>query len=494
MSGLLSNEDVATALLDNESLATWAARSGIELSDGELAALRYDWPFWARPSQRAPVGEWLTWLIMGGRGIGKTRSGAEWIREGVDEGVMRFAFIGPTAADVRDVMVEGESGILAVFPPHQTPKYEPSKRRVTFHTGATATLFSSEEPKRLRGPQHERVWCDEPGAWRYLEQTMSNMQLGLRLGDRPRSLLTTTPIPIRFFRDLIADAAAGKPVVVTGGKTTDNADNLAPTFLAKVLDDYQGTRLGEQELEGKLLDAWEGALWMSSWIQRGDLPTLSQEVIAIDPAISTTKKSDESGIILAGAEGSTPKRFWIADDLSGKWSTTQWVMLALSRYWQKPTRKLIAETNRGGDMVRDALLAFDAASLRADGTSIIRLSSTRYRLVEQRSEKRREPLVLELDVEGFHRLPSGAVHVVHGYKGKGNRAEPVAALYQQGRGFHARRFTELEEQMTTWDPVMTPDSPDRLDAVVWAALSLGFATSSPALGKNITQGARRLAA
>lgn len=480
------------APLLGESLARWTARAGIELSDEDLAALRYDWRFWGRPEQFPPIGDWLTWLVCAGRGFGKTRIGAEWVREEVEAGVMRIALIGPTAADVRDTMIRGESGILAVFPPHQRPKYEPSKRRITFHTGAEAYLYSAEEPDRLRGPQHERAWCDEPCAWRYLEETIAMLEFGMRLGEQPRVLFTSTPRPIPFFQNLAADAAAGKPVAITNGSTLANADNLPATFLAKVLETYQGTRLGEQEIDGKILTTWSGALWQKDWIQHVEPRPLSKEVIAIDPAISTTRKSDETGIVHAGADTMSPRNFCVVDDISGKWTTSQWAMIALSRYWARPGRKLVAETNRGGDMVKDALLTFDASTLRADGQSISKVGATRYRLIEQRTEKRHDPVVLEIDVANFKRLPSSAVEVVHGYKGKGNRAEGPAALYEQGRGVHFGAFPVLEGQMTQWDPTTDPDSPDRLDALVWAALSLGFADPGiPSLSKNLLTGTRR---
>jgi len=476
-----------------ESLAKWTARSGIELSDAELAALRYDWRFWGRPEQFEPPGDWLTWLVCAGRGFGKTRIGAEWVREQVEAGVERIALVGPTAADVRDTMIRGKSGLLAVFPPHQRPKYEPSKRRITFHTGAEAYCYSAEEPDRLRGPQHEVAFCDEPVAWRYLDETIAMLEFGMRCGDRPRVLFTSTPRPIPFFQNLAADAAAGKPVVITTGSTLANADNLPATTIAKLLETYDGTRLGEQELYGKILDTWVGALWQSSWIQHVEVRPLSQEVVAVDCAITTSQKSDETGLIHAGADTMSPRNFCVVEDISGKWTPSQWAMLALSRYWARPGRKVVAETNRGGDLVRDTLLMFDASTLRADGTSIIKVGATRYRLVEQRSEKRREPLVLEVDTERFGRLPSAALTLVHGYKGKGNRAEAPAALYEQGRGYHFGTFPVLEGQMTQWDPTTDPDSPDRLDALVWAAISLGFATPpSPALGAKVTHGSRRL--
>ena len=488
----------------SESLAAWTARNldRVQLSTRELAALRWCWEFWARTEQLAPSTDWQTWLILAGRGWGKTRTGAEWVRSEVQRGVRRIALVGPTAGDVRDVMVEGESGLLGVFPRHQAPKYEPSKRRVTFHTGARAYLYSSEKPGRLRGPQHEVAWCDEPGAWKYREDTWSNLQLGLRLGDRPRAVLTSTPLPIPFFRDLVEDARRGKPVVVTSGSTLDNRANLAPTFIARVLDLYEGTRLGRQELNGELLDAWAGALWQQGWIHR--IPSandVEEERFAIDPAISTTRKSDETGLIHCGAMGGKPRRFVVTNDLSGKWTTTQWTLLAAAQHFTALQRgqrcKVVAEVNRGGDMVRDALLTFDARNFEPIDDSIERVSEHRYRLIEQRGEKRREPVILIVDISPVtRRFALADLDLVHGFKGKSNRAELIAALYEQGRGFHAGTFEELERQMTTWDPTTDPQSPDRLDALVWGARSLGFAIEprrTPGLSAHITAGTRRAA-
>lgn len=484
------------------SLAEWVAKNNVELSTLELAALSHTWDFWARPEQLPPTGNWITWLILAGRGFGKTRSGAEWVRAEVEAGVMRIALVGPTASDVRDVMVEGESGLLAVFPPHQTPKYEPSKRRVTFHTGARAYLYSSEKPGRLRGPQHEIAWCDEPGAWKYRDETYSNLKFGLRLGPRPRMVLTTTPLPIPFFRDLVKAADEGKPVVVTRGKTTDNVANLPEAFIADVVEAYGGTRLGRQELDGELLDAWAGALWQQGWIHR--IPSASdveEERFSIDPAISTTRKSDETGLVHCGAMAGKPRRFVVTNDLSGKWTTTQWTLLAAAQHFTALQRgqrcKVVAEVNRGGDMVRDALLTFDARTFEPIDDAIERVGEHRYRLIEQRSEKRREPTILVVDLSHVsRRFVANDLDLVHGFKGKSNRAELIAALYEQGRGFHAGTFEELERQMTTWDPTTDPQSPDRLDALVWGARSLGFAIEprkAPSLSANITAGTRRAA-
>lgn len=463
----------------------------------QMAGLEHAWRFWARPDQLPPSGDWSTWLVLAGRGWGKTRTGSECVREMVEsQGCERIALVGPTAADVRDVMIEGESGILAVFPRGKRPRFEPSKRRITFANGAIATCYAAEEPERLRGPQHDFAWCDELAAWRYLDSTWSNLQMGLRLGRRPRSLITTTPKPIDFLRALVkASEDPESGVVVTRGSTMDNAANLARVFLEKIQAQYAGTRLGEQELRGMLLDAWAGALWQSSWIRHGVPPQQAREVVAIDPAISVTRDSDETGLIHCGADLQDRPDLWVLDDRSGRWTTTQWVLLALESYFSRFDNRirLVAETNRGGDLVRDAILSFGLDRLEPDGTSIIRLSETRLRLIEQRSERRREPQMVDVDLSKFRR-ERPRLELVHAYKGKGHRAEPVAALYEQGRGHHAERFVDLETQMTTWDPTATPESPDRLDALCWGALDLGFARSVPALGQRITSGRRRLAA
>ena len=471
-----------------------------QVSRRELAALEHEWKFWARPDQLPPGGTWRTWIVLAGRGWGKTRTGGETVRLRVEQGYQRIALVGPTAADVRDVMIEGESGILAAFPASERPRFEPSKRRVRFYTGAIATCYAAEEPERLRGPQHDFAWCDELAAWRYLEATWSNLQMGLRLGARPQAIVTTTPKPLQFLRDLVSAAQTpANEIVVTRGSTFDNAANLSPSFLDQIRAQYAGTRLGEQELNGALLDAWAGALWQASWIRRADRPgRLDRESVAIDPAISVGKDSDETGIVHAGASDRTPADLWVLDDRSGRWTTTQWVLLALGAYFGRADNRIrpVAETNRGGDLVRDAILSFDLDRLEPDGTSIIRLSSTHLRLVERRSERRREPQIIDLDVSAFRR-ERPRLELVHAYRsqGKEHRAEPVAALYEQGRGYHAERFADLETQMTTWDPTTTQESPDRLDALVWAAIDLGFAsTRAPALPSRITSGRRRLAA
>src|SRR6266478_4320826 len=249
------------------SLASPPETTGNELaaafSPAEARALLYDWSFWARPAQKPPTGSWRVWLLLAGRGFGKTRTGAELVRARVAAWTARrLALVAPTAADARNVMVEGESGILAISPPWDRPRYEPSKRRLTWPNGAIATLYSADEPDRLRGPQHDATWCDELGSWRYPE-AWDMLMLGMRSGNDPRVVVTTTPRPTKLIRALIADPTA----VVTRGSTYENQTNLAPAFLQQIIRKYEGTRLGRQELDAEILDDVPGALWTRGVIE-----------------------------------------------------------------------------------------------------------------------------------------------------------------------------------------------------------------------------------
>lgn len=270
-------------------------------TSAEARALLYQWGFWARPNQVPPAGEWRVWLVLAGRGFGKTRTGAELIRARVAaRTVRRIALVAPTASDVRDVMVEGESGILAVSPPWQRPRYEPSKRRLTWRNGAIATLFSADEPERLRGPQHDAAWCDELASWRHPE-AWDMLMFGLRLGTDPRVVVTTTPRSTPLLRSLVIDPS----VAVTRGTTYENRANLAPAFFGQIIRKYQGTRIGRQELEAELLEDVPGALWnrgMLEGLRAGAAPPLSRVVVGIDPAVSSTDRADETGIIVAGKD------------------------------------------------------------------------------------------------------------------------------------------------------------------------------------------------
>jgi predicted phage terminase large subunit-like protein len=398
------------------------------LDEPRIEQLVSDWRFWARPSQLPPENAWRVWLLMAGRGFGKTRTGAEWVRAQVEEGrARRIALVAPTAADVRDVMIEGESGLLAIAPDHCRPEYEPSKRRLTWPNGAVATCFSAEEPDRLRGPQHDAAWCDELASWRHAE-TWDMLMLGLRLGADPRCVVTTTPKPIRLLRQLLGDSG----VVVTRGSTWENRDNLAPAFLAEIVRRYEGTRLGRQELEAELLDDVPGALWTRAAIDRAKVsiaPALRRVVVAVDPALSAGEDSDETGIVVAalGQDG----QGYVLDDLSGRFPPHGWARRAVAAYHAHKADRVVAEVNNGGDLVEATIRMIDAgASFRA----------------------------------------------VHASRGKAVRAEPVAALYEQGRVHHVGSFPALEDQMCAFAPSFDRHavgySPDRLDALVWALSDL----------------------
>lgn len=398
------------------------------LTDDEAASLHYDWQFWARPNQRAPKGNWTTWLMLAGRGFGKTRAGAEWVRGLVETGAAkRIALIAPTLHDARAVMVEGDSGLMAICPPWFMPKYEPSKRTLTWPNGAIATLFGAEEPERLRGPQHDAVWCDELCAWKQAEMTFDMMLFGLRLGRKPRALITTTPRPIPLLKRL----AAGKKTVITKGTTFDNLKNLAPNFARDIVARYKGTRLGRQELMAELLEDTPGALWQRAALDAcriDTLPPLARIVVAVDPPASMGEGADECGIIAAGltVDG---KGVIIEDKSCQGLSPHGWAARAVLLYHTLKADRIVAEVNMGGAMV--------------------------------------ETIIREIDI-------SVAYRGVHATRSKIARAEPVAALYEQGRVLHYGPHVLLEDQMCNFTgvPHKGMQSPDRLDALVWAITDL----------------------
>jgi phage terminase large subunit-like protein len=384
------------AALRNELIAA--------LSPAQADALLHNWAFWARPTQLPPEGTWRVWLLLAGRGFGKTRTGAELIRARVMCcSARRLALVAPTAGDARDVMVEGESGILAISRPWERPRYEPSKRRLTWPNGAIATLFSADEPERLRGPQHDVAWCDELASWRYPE-AWDMLMFGLRLGTDPRVVVTTTPRPVKLLRELIADPT----VVVTRGTTYENRANLAPVFLGQIVRKYQGTRLGRQELEAELLEDVPGALWNRGVIEATrarTAPTLIRVVVAIDPAASSSDQADETGIIVAGKD--EIGRAWVLADASGRYQPAEWAKTAISAYRAHNADRIVAEVNNGGDMVEATL-----------------------RMIE----------------------PNVPFTAVRASRGKITRAEPIAALYEQGRVHHLGAFPQLEDQMCAFIP------------------------------------------
>lgn len=395
----------------------------------DLSALEFAWEFWGRPNQFAPPGAWSAWLILAGRGWGKTRTGAEWIRDRVARGVARrIAVIGRTAADARDVMVEGESGILAVSPPWDRPKYEASKRRLTWKNGAVATVFSADEPDLLRGPQHDTGWADELAAWRYAD-AWDQFQFGLRLGASPQAVVTTTPRPTKLIRELAKDPSTR----VTRGTTFENRGNLAARFLNRVVAKYQGTRLGRQELEGLLLDDSPGALWKRAWfddLRVRALPDLVRVVVAIDPAVADPalarqNQTAETGIVVCGLD--RRGEGYVIDDLSGHYSPDEWARLAVGAYKDRKADRIIGEVNNGGALVEFTVRTVD---------------------------------------------PNVSFKAVHASRGKAIRAEPVSALYEQKRIHHLGLLPELEDQMATWDAAGGGKSPDRLDAAVWGLTEL----------------------
>jgi len=361
---------------------------------------------------------------MAGRGWGKTRVGAEWVREQVNAGRNRGALVGPTAGDVRDVMIEGESGLLSVFPKHQRPVYEPSKRRVTFHTGAIATCYTADEPERLRGPQHEYGWADELCAWRYMKDAWDQLKFGMRLGDDPRIVVTTTPKPKALLKKLLAASTTH----VTRGSTYDNAANLADTFLEDILDEYEGTTLGRQELHAEILEENPNALWERSLIARQRVAAvpegvdLERIVVAVDPAVTAT--GDETGIVVV-AKGSDGFGY-VLDDRSVRAKASVWAARAVTAYEDHDADRVIGEVNNGGDLVEE--------------------------VIRQQN----------VDV---------SYSAVRASRGKKSRAEPIAALYEQGRIFHVGTFDELEDQMVNWTPE-DDESPDRMDALVWGLAAL----------------------
>ena len=368
------------------------------------------------------------WLILAGRGFGKTRAGAEWVREQVEHGkARRIALVAETESEARDVMVEGESGILAISPPDFRPLYEPSKRRLTWPNGSIATLYSGDEPDQLRGPQHDAAWADEPAKWKTASETWDNLELGLRLGSRSRVVATTTPRPIKLLRDLLKNPRTA----VTRGSTFDNATNLPLNFLSSVRAQYEGTRLGRQELYAELLEDTPGALWQRQQLEECHvdvkrIPEMQRVVVAIDPAVSISQEANETGIIVAG-KGVDEKGYILAD-LTCKLSPDGWARRAVHAYRTWKADRIIAEVNNGGDLVEATLRMVDST------------------------------------------IP---FRQVRASRGKVVRAEPVAALYEQGRIHHAGHFDQLEDQQCSFTPEnIAGNSPDRVDALVWAVTEL----------------------
>lgn len=386
-----------------------------------------DWEWeHARPDQRPPKWSenWLTLLMSGGRGSGKTRTGSE-ITHRVSKVTPRIALIAPTGPDLRDTMVEGVSGILATSPPGRRPEWEPSKKKLTWPNGCIGQGFSAEEPDRLRGPQFGYAWADEPAHYDLVQKVWDNMLFGLRMGTRPKVVATSTPKPVRWLKNLMND-----PLTVTHRASTyANLANLADTFKEVILNRYEGTRLGKQELHGEVLEDVEGALWtwdMFQWIE--EAPPLARIVVGVDPAGGHKAKNDETGIITVGI--GVDKNLYVLADASGRYSPGGWATRANSEYEENAADAIVPEKNYGGEMVKHTL------------------ESSGYR--------------------GARIIP------VNSRRGKAIRAEPIVALYEKRRVIHVGRrgdLSALEDELTTWVPG-EGDSPNRLDAMVHAATEL----------------------
>lgn len=398
------------------------SRPNSQLHRAFTAALRGAWCRQARPEQLAPAGTWTTWVFCGGRGAGKTRSGAEWVQARVGSGARYVHLIAPTAADYRDVQIEGQAGILSIAAPHLRPVYQPSLRKLVWPNGAQALLFSADQPDSLRGPQADTVWIDELCAMRTAQDVLDNMYFGLRVGKDPRCLITTTPRPIKCFKALLA--RDGQDVVVTRSSSFANRDNLAPAFFSQITAKYSGTRLGLQELEAQLLTDVPGALWHQERIEELRVRVAPQPfervVVAIDPAVSFGPASDESGIVVVALAAN--QHAYVLDDLSGRYPPEEMARRAIGAYHRYAADKIIAEVNNGGSLVESVLRSVDS------------------------------------------NIPYAAVHAS---RGKLTRAEAPSALYERGLVHHAGNFAMLEDQMTSYDGSRTGSSPDRLDALCW---------------------------
>lgn len=393
------------------------------LSQEEVAQLQYHWDFWARPNQRTPLVAFFCWLVLAGRGYGKTRVGSEWTIRAIESGqCKRFALIGETAADVRDVMVEGDSGILACSPPWFRPVYEPSKRRLTWPNGAIATTYSADKPDQLRGPQHDGAWADEIAKWRYVD-AWDQLIFGLRLGKNPQVVATTTPRPTPLIKTLSKESDTH----VTRGSTFENSANLSEKFLQKLRDKYENTRLGRQEIYAEILDDNPGALWSRALLEKNRVqkaPELRRIVVAVDPAVTSNEDSDETGIVVCGL--GFDGHGYVLEDASGIYTPNEWATKVVEVYETWKADRVVAEVNNGGDLVENTIRT---------------IPNDRGRRVSYKG--------------------------VRASRGKATRAEPVAALDEQGKIHHVGFLSGLEDQMTDWNPSVDKDSPDRVDARVW---------------------------
>ena len=415
--------------------------------EGEATAdnLWHEWDSVGRAEQKPPPGDWQFWLFMAGRGAGKTRAGAEWVKHKVKQRIRHIALIAPTADSARKVMIEGDSGILEGAFEGDTdikgeivgrPVYEPSKRQLHWSNGSVATIYTAEEPERLRGPQHGALWADELASWPRSKvrdnatEAWDNAMFGLRIGLNPQAMISTTPKPIPIIRELIRQSIGDNPTcVITRATTYANRAALASPFYSRIIQRYEGTRLGRQELLGEVIDEQEGALWNRALIEQarltGRVPDMSRIVVGVDPSVSVSHQSAMCGIVVAGI--AADKHAYVIDDVSGRYSPDRWAKEVVRCFDTYQADRIVAEGNQGGELVR------------------VNIGTVRKNL---------------------------PIRIVHARHSKQARAEPVAALYEQGKVTHVKPLPELEDQLCTWEPLSGDPSPDRLDALVWSLTDL----------------------
>ena len=398
-----------------------------------------DWPLWARKDQLPPEvitadNDWKTWVVLGGRGAGKTITGSQWIRYQAlgkmpiaTRPVTRIALVGPTLGEVRSVMVEGISGLLAVHAEHERPKFLSSQNKLVWPSGAIGQIFSAEDPDSLRGPQFDVAWCDELAKWNNLQETWDMLQFGLRLGGHPRAVVTTTPRPVKLLKQLLGDNGT----LITKASTHDNAGFLSPSFIGEIEKQYGGTRLGRQEISGEMIEDNPDALFQRDLIEKTRVqttPPLERIVVAVDPPVTSKNTSNACGIICAGL-GEDGRAYVLDDATVQKAKPMRWAQKAVAIYHARAADRLVVEVNQGGEMV--------------------------------------STIVAEVD-------PSVAVKTVHAARSKHLRAEPVAALYEQHRVSHVGPLPELEDEMCVFEQRTGKGrtSPDRVDALIWALSEL----------------------
>lgn len=395
--------------------------------------LDWSWEWRARPKQRTPLGLWEVWLILAGRGFGKTTTGVQWIREKIAAGHDHCNIIVPTFGDIDKVLLNSEGGIIKGIPPEERPIWKGDKACFIWPKGQVSFVFSADSPERLRGPEHAFLWCDELAAWRYPE-AWDQAQMGLRLGTHPQACVTTTPRPTELVKSLAKSATTH----ITRGTTFENKANLAPIFLRRVTELYEGTRLGRQELHAEILDDNPGAMWKRGQIDAcrispAKLPQLTYIAVGVDPATTSNEDSDDTGIVVVGRDTQDPPHFYVLDDRTIQGTPDEWAKCVVAAFEANAANIVIGETNQGGEMV-EMVIRTQSAGIPYKG--------------------------------------------VHASRGKAIRAEPVSALYEQGRVHHVGSFAKLEDEMCQWDPLTSKRSPNRVDALVWAFYGIGVGSDS----------------